>query len=233
MTSSSENSLFNDTVNYTNVLDIGRRSRLAEFCRVKDATVRGWAKGKTIPLGVNALVLHHLLVWVGYDKHKWPSLNTALDVVGKAVAFGLLSEEDLINAFNHSIPYSRIIQMLSGHKHVAPESQSIFDSLANKFSDKDFRIAQSKWSDLRVSNEKEKLIVELAGRLQALLPLVKDMASDKWNEGDRYALRDRAGVATVFDLYVALGELCGERARAASIEQRARQAAASFLIRKQ
>jgi hypothetical protein len=36
----------------------------------------------------------------------------------------------------------------------------------------------------------------------------------------------------VFELYNALGELCGERVRQASVAERARQAAAALMIQK-
>ena len=62
--------------------------------------------------------------------------------------------------------------------------------------------------------------------------VVDEMISDKWTEGDRYELRDRAGKETVFELYHALGALCGERMRQSSAAERAKKAAAALMITK-
>jgi hypothetical protein len=59
------------------------------------------------------------------------------------------------------------------------------------------------------------------------------MASDKWSEEDRYELRERAGVKTVFELYNSIGQLAGERHRKTSMAERAQKAAAAMYIRRQ
>jgi hypothetical protein len=215
---------------YTNALDVERRRKLAEFIGVQWQTVRQWHKGRSIPLGKRALQLHYLLEWVGFGDHQWRSTNESVEIVGRALTFGLITEEDLAEAFKDECQLTRVIQMMSGHKHIAPACQKIFDEFAAIHS-WNIKQAQAKWDDLRITNPQERLIAELANRLQSILPLVKDMASDKWTEGDRYELRERAGRSTVFELYNALGELCGERARQSSVAERARAAAASLLVK--
>lgn len=225
-------SLYDRVIDYVSTLDIDRRRKLAEFCGVQPQTVRQWMRGKSVPHGKRALQLHHLLDWVGYGDHVWRETNDNTDTVGRAVTFGLVTDDDLIKAFEGECDeLSRIIQMLSGHKHISTNCQAIIDEMAAVHS-WHVKEAQCKWTDLKISNEKDKLIAELANRLQQILPLVQDMASDRWTEADRYQLRDRAGRATVFELYNRLGELCGERARQASVAERARAAAAALLTAK-
>ena len=222
--------LLERVMDYVNTLDIDRRHKLAEFCGVKAQTIQSWFKGRSVPLGKRALQLHYLLELVGFNDHQWRETNDNIETVGRAVTFGLLSDEELIESFKVECDeLGRIVQMMSGHKHVSSASQRIFDELAAVHS-WHIKAAQDKYSDLKIANEKDKLIAELANKLQQVLPLVQDMASDKWDEGDRYELRERSGRATVFELYNALGELCGERVRQASVAERARQAAAALMI---
>lgn len=217
---------------YVSALDLERRRKLAEFCGVQPQTVRQWLRGKNVPMGKRALQLHYMLEYVGYNDHVWRETNDGVETVGRAVTFGLVSDDQLSDAFKGECDeFSRIIQMLSGHKHISPKCQTIIDEMAAVHS-WHVKAAQEKWTDLKITNEKDKLIAELANKLEQILPLVKDMASDKWNESDRYELRDRAGRATVFELYNALGELCGERARQASVRERAQAAAAAMFITK-
>lgn len=216
---------------YINALDLDRRNKLADFCSVQPQTIRSWLRGKSVPVGKRALQLHYLLEYIGYTDHQWRDTNDNVETVGRAVTFGLLSDEELQEAFKNEQPeFRRIIQMMSGHKHISPEAQQIFDDLAAVHS-WHIKSAQAKYNDLRIANEKDKLIAELANKLQQLLPLVNDMTSDKWTEADRYELRDRAGRTTVFELYNALGELCGERVRQKSVAERARAAAAALKIK--
>lgn len=215
---------------YINALDLDRRHKLADFCGVKPQTIRSWLRGKTVPAGKRALQMHYLLEYVGYNDHQWRETNDNIETVGRAVTFGLISDEQLTELFKHECDeFSRIIQMMSGHKHVSPEAQKIFDELAAVHS-WHIKSAQARYDNLRIANEKDKLIAELSNKLLQLLPLVKDMSSDKWTEADRYELRDRAGRTTVFELYNALGELCGERVRQKSVAERARAAAAALMV---
>jgi hypothetical protein len=173
---------------YINALDLARRNRLAEFCGVKPQTIRSWLRGKTVPVGKRALQLHYLLEYIGYSDHQWCDTNDSVETVGRALTFGLLSDEVLQEAFKDEQPeFIRIIQMLSGHKHISPEAQTIFDELAAVHS-WHIKSAQASHNDLKITSEKDKLIAELANKLQQLLPLVEDMASDKWSEADRYEL---------------------------------------------
>lgn len=215
---------------YINALDLDRRHKLAHYCGVKPQTIRSWLRGKTVPAGKRALQMHYLLELVGYDDHQWRETNDNVETLGRAVAFGLVSDDELLELFKGECDeLSRIIQMLSGHKHISPTCQKIIDEQAAIHS-WHIKTAQEAWSDLRVTGEKDKLIAELANKLQQLLPLVQDMSSDKWSEADRYELRDRAGQSTVFELYNSLGELCGERVRQKSVAERARAAAAALAI---
>ena len=224
--------LLDEAMNYINALDIDRRHKLADFCGVKPQTVRSWHRGRSVPHGKRALQLHYLLELVGYDQHQWRETNDNVETVGRALTFHLMTDEDLLELFKEECTeLSRIVQMMSGHKHISPACQKIFDERAAVHS-WHIKTAQEKWDNLRISNEKDKLIAELSNKLQRLLPLVQDMSSDQWSEGDRYELRERAGSKTVFELYNALGELCGERARQASVAERARQAAAALLVQK-
>lgn len=216
--------------NYIHALDLDRRHKLAEFCGVKPQTIRSWLRGRSVPVGKRALQLHYLLEYIGYDDHEWAETNDNVETVGRAVTFGLISDEELSEAFKDECDeFSRVIQMLSGHKHISPEAQKIIDDLAAVHS-WHIKSAQAKSNNLKITNEKDKLIAELANRLQHLLPLVKDMSSDRWTEADRYELRDRAGPTTVFELFNALGELCGERVRQQSVAERAKAAAAALSI---
>lgn len=215
---------------YINALDLDRRHKLAEFCGVKSQTIRSWLRGKTVPVGKRALQMHYLLEYIGGYDHQWRETNDNVETVGRAVTFGLISDDELIELFKDECDeFSRIIQMLSGHKHISPEAQKIIDNLAAVHS-WHIKSAQAKVDNLRIANEKDKLIAELANKLQHLLPLVKDMSSDKWTEADRYELRDRAGHSTVFELFNILGELCGERVRQKSVAERAKAAAAALMI---
>lgn len=228
MGSSTTPTLLDRVIDYINVLDIERRNRLAAFCGVQAQTIRRWHRGESVPFGKRALQLHYLLDYVGYGNHQWRESNEAIETVGRAVAFGVVTDKDLIAAFGSECDeITRIIQMLTGHKHVSPNSQTIFEMLASQCT-WDINKAQDKWSDLKVTSEKDKLLAELAAKLHSILPLVKDLASDKWSESDRYELRERAGPTTVFQLYNLLGELCGERARAASVAERAKKEAAAL-----
>jgi hypothetical protein len=229
MTDNTKPALLDQVRDYIEALDLDRRRKLAEFCGVQPQTVRRWHKGKSVPVGRQALQLHYLLEYVGYTNHEWRETNDAVETVGRALTFRLLSDDDLVAAFNGQFCMGRIVQMLCGHKHISAESQAIIDELAAIHS-WNIKSAQDKWVDLKISNKKERLIAELANKLQHLLPLVKDMSSDNWTEADRYELRDRAGRSTVFELYNTLGELCGERARQLSVAQRAKAAAAALMM---
>lgn len=218
---------------YVSALDLERRRKLADFCGVQPQTVRQWLRGKNVPMGKRALQLHYMLEFAGYNDHVWRDTNDNVETVGRAVTFGLISDDDLTEAFKGECDeFSRIIQMLSGHKHVSTACQEIIDGMAAVHS-WHVKAAQERWTDLKITNEKDKLIAELANKLEQILPLVKDMASDRWTESDRYELRERAGRTTTFELYNLLGQLCGERARQASVAERARAAAAAMLTTKE
>lgn len=220
-------------MDYINALDIDRRRKLAEFVGVQPQTVRQWLKGKSVPLGKRALQLHYLLEWAGYGDHQWPETNDNIEIVGRALTFGLITDDELLERLkDECTQLSRVVQMLGGNKHVSPACQEIFDNMASIYS-WHIKEAQEKWDHLRITNEKDKLISELAIKLKNLLPLVKDMASDKWSEEDRYELRERAGVKTVFELYNSIGQLAGERHRKTSMAERAQKAAAAMYIRRQ
>ncbi|MGD9725469.1 MAG: hypothetical protein AB7L09_00460 [Nitrospira sp.] len=224
--------LLERTQAYINTLDLDRRNKLAEFLGVQGQTIRSWLRGKTVPVGKRALQLHYLLDYIGMTDHQWRNTNDGVETVGRAITFGLLSDEELSEAFRDECDeFARIIQMLSGHKHISPVAQKIIDDLAAVHS-WHIKEAQAKFNHLRITSEKDKLVAELANKLQQLLPLVQDMTSDKWTEADRYELRDRAGRTTVFELYNALGELCGERARQKSVAERAKEAAAALMVQR-
>lgn len=233
MTDLTKPTLVDRVSDYVSALDTERRRKLAEFIGVQPQTVNQWHKKRSVPLGKRALQLHHLLVWVGFGDHQWREVNESANTLGKAVAFGIVPDEELLDAFKGEVDeLSRIIQLLTGHKHISPACQKIIDDLAAVHS-WDIKVAQDKWIELKINDEKELMIAELSNKLTQLLPLVQEMASDKWSDMDRFALRDRAGKSTVFELYTALGELCGERARQASVAERARAAAAAMLTRGQ
>lgn len=232
MTDTKLPTLLDQVRDYVEALDLDRRRRLAEFCGVQPQTVRQWHRGRSVPIGKRALQLHYLLDYAGYKEHQWPETNDNVETVGRAVTFGLISDDELIEKFKEQCDeLSRIIQMLSGHKHISPASQEIIDELAAVYS-WHVKEAQDKWVDLKITNKKQRLIAELANKLQHLLPLVQEMTSDRWTEADRYELRDRAGRNTVFELFNALGELCGERARQVSVAERAKAAAAALMMTK-
>jgi hypothetical protein len=225
--------LLERVIDYTNILDMERKRKLADFVGVQPQTVRQWQRGKSVPMGRRALQLHYLLEWVGYGDHQWRETNVSAEMVGRCLAFGLISDEKLLEAFKGECDEpTRITQILSGHKHITPRSQEIINDLADEFS-WHVQDAQTNWPCLKVSNEKERLLSELATRLRNILPLVKDMVSDNWSEGDRYELRDRAGTYTVFELYHAMGALCGERMRQANESDRSEAARAALMITKE
>jgi len=223
--------LLDQVIDYIDALDLGRRHKLAEFCGVQPQTVNRWRRGASVPLGKSAIQLHYLLEFAGYTEHEWRETNNSIEMVGKALAFGLITLDDLAASFSDGCT-SRITQMMCGHKHVSTANQKIFDGLAETHGC-NVETARENYADLKIFSEKDKLIAELSNKLGMLLPLVKDMASDNWTEADRYDLRDRAGRKTVFELYNALGELCGERARQTSVAERAKQAAASLMPNQQ
>ena len=57
--------LLERVIDYTNVLDMERKRKLADFVGVQPQTVRQWQRGKSVPMGRRALQLHYLLEWVG------------------------------------------------------------------------------------------------------------------------------------------------------------------------
>jgi hypothetical protein len=224
--------LLERTMDYINALDIDRRRKLAEFVGVQPQTVRQWLRGKSVPLGKRALQLHYILEWAGYGDHEWPTTNDSIETIGRALTFELITDEELVEAFKHEkLEARRIIQMLGGNKYVSPSCQKVFDDMAAVYS-WNIKESQEKWDHLRIANEKDKLISELAIKLKNLLPLVKDMASDKWSEKDRYELRERAGVETIFKLYNSMGLLAGERHRKSTMAERAQKAATAMYIKK-
>jgi hypothetical protein len=227
MASNTSPTLLNQVIDYISALDLGRRAKLAKFCGVQLQTVNRWRRGASVPLGKSAIQLHYLLEFAGYTEHEWGETNDSVETVGRALAFGLITLDELTAHFNDACN-SRLTQMMCGHKHISVANQKVFDDLAATHA-WDIEAARGKCADLKIASEKDKLIVELSNKLEALLPLVKDMVSDNWTEADRYELRDRAGRRTVFDLYNALGELCGERARQMSLADRAKQAAAMLM----
>jgi hypothetical protein len=223
--------LLDRTMDYINALDIDRRRKLAEFIGVQPQTVRQWLRGKSVPLGKRALQLHYILEWVGYGDHEWPKTNDNIEIIGRALTFGLITDDDLVEAFQHEgLEIRNIIKMLAGNKHISASYQKVFNEIATVHS-WHIKEYQDKWDHLRITNEKNKLISELSIKLKNLLPLVEDMASDKWTEEDRYELRERAGVQTVFELYNSMGLLAGERHRKLTMAEKAVKAAA-ICIRK-
>jgi len=218
---------------YISALDIARRHKLSEFMGVKDQTIRMYHRGKSIPTGKRLLQLHHVLEWAGYGDHAWKVDNDNVEMVGRALTFQLISDAELVEAFKSECDeLSRITQMMTGGKHISPASQLIFDQLASVHS-WNIKEAQDKWNDLRIMDEKDKLVAELANKLQQLLPFVQEISGDGWTAEDRAALRDRAGRGVVLDLYNNLGYLCGERHRKQTMAERASKAAAAMLVRNQ
>jgi len=218
---------------YISALDLARRHKLAEFIGVKTQTIRMYHRGKSVPTGKRLLQLHHILSWAGYGDHAWRVDDDSVEMVGRALTFRLISDDDLIEAFKSECDeLSRITQMMTGGKHISPASQAIFDQLASVHS-WHIKDAQARWNDLRIMDDKDKLVAELANKLQQLLPLVEEISGDRWSAEDRAALRDRAGRGVVLELYNNLGYLCGERHRKQTMAERASKAAASMLLSQQ
>lgn len=216
---------------YINALDIARRHKLAEFLGIKTQTIRMYHKGKSIPTGRRMLQLHHVLKWAGYGDHTWRQTDESVEMVGAAFTFRLIDDDGLLKAFHGECDeISRIIQMMTGGKHISTASQEIFERLAAIHS-WNIKEAQEKWDHLRIGNEKDKLIAELANKIQQILPLVKEVSGDDWSAEERQELRTRAGQNSVLELYNHLGYLCGERHRKLTLAEKAQRAAASMMIR--
>ena len=216
---------------YINALDIARRAELAEFIGIKPQTIRAYLRGKSVPTGRRMLQLHHILVWAGYADHQWKVTDDSVEMTGSSFTFGLITDAALIEAFaGECEEIARIIQMMSGGKHISPASQAVFDDLSSVHS-WNIKEAQAKQNNLKIVNEKDKLIAELANKFKQLLPLVVDVSGDGWTPDERLDLRDRAGQGIVLELYNHLGYLCGERHRKLTMAQKAQQAAAAMMLR--
>jgi len=224
--------LLDKAQDYINALDIARRAELAKFIGVKPQTIRAYLRSKSLPTGRRLLQLHHILVWAGYDDHLWKVTNDNVELTGSAFTFGLISDESLLEAFDGECDViARIIQMMNGGKHISPASQEIFDLLASVHS-WNIKAAQDKRHNLKIVNEKDKLIAELANKFKQLLPLVEEISGDGWTADERSDLRNRAGDGIVLELYNQLGYLCGERHRKLTMAEKAQRAAASMLLRR-
>lgn len=223
--------LLDKVQDYITALDIARRSELAKFIGVKSQTIRAYLKGKSIPTGCRMLQLHHILVWAGYGEHKWSITDINVEMTGSSFTFGLITNQDLLTAFRGECDdVARIVQMMNGGKHISPAAQAVFVDLASVHS-WNIKEAQAKQHNLRIVNEKDKLIAELANKFQQLLPLVKDVSGDGWTASERHDLRERAGRGIVLELYNHLGYLCGERVRKMTMAEKAQKAAAALLVR--
>lgn len=220
--------LYDLVVDYTSSLDVPRRRRLAEFLDVQDQTIRSWQRGKSVPSGIRALRMHHLLEQMGIHSSDWRISDPAVIAVGKLIAFKVLTVDDLIAAFKDKIvDEQNAVRMLCGHKHIKADNQIVFQELAAAHADK-IDDAIDAWSDLTVRDHREQLIAELSNRLVAVLPLCEQMVTDEWSAEERHELRRRCGNETVFRLYNALGALCGEKARQHTLKT----AAASLIVHK-
>jgi hypothetical protein len=223
--------MFERAQDYITALDVARRHELAEFIGVKPQTLRSYLRGKSVPTGRRVLQLHCILVWAGYGDHRWKMSDPNVEMVANAYTFKLITDDELVAAFEGECDeVSRIVQMMIGNKHIAPAAQEVFNHLAGTYS-WEIKAAQEKRNNLKIIDQKDKLIAELANKFQQLLPLVADVSGDGWTADDRHELRTRAGKGVVLELYNHLGYLCGERHRKVTKAERARQAAISMMCR--
>lgn len=209
----SPRSLYDLVVEYTSVLDVSGRRRLAEFLDVQEQTINCWRRGKSVPSGVRALRMHYLLSQLGELNSEWRVTEPAVVETGRLVAFRVLAVDALIAEFKDKVvDEQNVVRMMCGHKHIRPENLEIFQKIVDTYGGL-LEPAISEWSDLLVRNDRERLIAELSKRLVDSLPLCEEMVTDDWSAEDRHALRNKCGKDTIFRLYNALGALCGEKAR--------------------
>lgn len=221
-----ERTFFDHAVDYIDSLNIDARRRLAEFLNVKEQTIRSWQRKKTVPSGVRVLRFYYLLEAAGVQISGWRCTDPILQAAGRLVAFGVLGLAEMATAFDDDVvDGARVLQFLCGHVHVKPKNMGIFKLIVENHIDM-LPEKQREWEDLYRRDKHDVTIVELANRINEILPMCEEMVTDKWSASERHQLRERCGPDVVFRLYNAMGALCGEAAREHQLRN-----VASFIIR--
>lgn len=192
---------------YLKQVDFKQRIALADFVGVTRATTTRWTHGKHPPTGKVAIKVRALLTYLKYtitDSKR----DAFFDQIEALIAFGVLSFESVIKYADCT--EASFLRWVRGE--VSPTShgiQKLEELVAMHMPALDRH--RAKWLHLFfVDNDQ---IVQLSQRIQQMIPLAEEVASDKFSVADRSRLRQLAGNGVVFKLYNILGQLCGEQAR--------------------
>lgn len=198
---------------------------LLEFTGAPPQTVRRWVKGKCKPMGIFLVRLRYFLESRGYPLESLEKLAPEVRDYGMLIACGRVSVEEAVRSLGiTSQPYlfrilrgdikssshvwaKKMREVVKGHGQTTGRgvSKSAEETVQAK-------VSLSK-SGVKVTSDRQLILLALSKQISAMLPLAERVASDKFSVEDRRMLREMAGDGVIFRLSNLLTKLCGERAR--------------------
>ncbi|MEY2665137.1 MAG: hypothetical protein RLZZ480_242 [Candidatus Parcubacteria bacterium] len=218
-----------------------KRETIATFTGVGESAVYCWFACRNVPKGEPLIKLRYYLECNGYEVTELTILEPTLKQVGKLLAFGILSIDEISNAVGYPAGRNGIdtlLKVLRGTQGVSKAKLSQFQTLAELYGDQLLKKSQNTprvvkllvertstpnplpvRAPLRVvarpmQVEHDAIISALAGMVTAMLPLARLVSSDSFTPEDRTKVREFSGHEGVFDLANSLFSICGERSRA-------------------
>lgn len=100
-----------------------KRKLLAEVLGVEDATVRRWATGPSVPVGMSLLSLRYYLDYLGYRVDELTTIPNTLQDAGKLLAFRVIALEDMAKLTHFDGYPDMLIAVLRGARGISAERE--------------------------------------------------------------------------------------------------------------
>lgn len=219
-----------------------KRHVVATFAGVGDDSVRRWFVDGSMPVGEALVRLRFYLEFLGYQVEEVQKLSQVIRDAARIYAFGVVSLSEVASACGFTEGRNGpdlVLRVFRGGCGISKHKQEQFTALAELYSDE---LAERKRATqkvlvgsvgqpekvreddkptplpVRLASQQplgthEALIESLAGLVEAMIPLAREISSDRFTPEERARVRELAGRDGVFTLANLLYRMCGERSR--------------------